>query len=352
MWRSMKVGIDVSQAVYGTGVSDYTVELVRHLQPLAEIVPVGFSLRRGQELKRLIPDLVLYPIPPTALHYLWNRLHVVNFENFAPGSIDIYHSSDWAQGPDSSAKVTTVHDLSPFLYPAETSTSIVAVHSSRMKWVVKECQHVICVSQNTASDFQKLFKFPVSKISIVPEALPSRFDIPPSPSSLHDVPYILAIGARQPRKNIDRLISAYLNFNSKYRLTEKLIIIGEKPDIRQKEYRGVEYTGYVSDQELVDYISQACAFVYPSLYEGFGLPVLVAFRHAVPVACSRTSSLPEAAGLAASYFDPFDEESIASGIAGAIKARKKLITAGKTQLSKFSWSAAARETLKVYQSVL
>ena len=79
------------------------------------------------------------------MHYLWNVLHLVNVESFI-GEVNIYHSSDWTQGPSQAKKVTTVHDLSPFLYPAETDPQIVAVHAARMKWVVKECDKIICVS--------------------------------------------------------------------------------------------------------------------------------------------------------------------------------------------------------------
>src|SRR3989344_1632562 len=139
----MRVGIDVSSVVYGTGVSQYTLELIRHL-PEESTVPVGFSLRRQAELSRLIPHCSIYPIPPSVLHVLWNKFHVLSFDNFIPGHFDIYHSSDWAQAPSKALKVTTVHDLAPFLFPTETSSQIVATHTARMHWVVKECAKIIC----------------------------------------------------------------------------------------------------------------------------------------------------------------------------------------------------------------
>src|SRR3989344_2177906 len=213
----MRVGIDVSSVVYGTGVSDYTLELVRHLEhlgggrkdsPEVKVVPVGFSLRRQADLKRLIPACAVYPLPPTALHYLWNKFHVLNFENFAPGRIDVYHSSDWAQAPDSHPKVTTVHDLAPLLYPAETTQglirNIVSTHTARLHWVTLECDRIICVSRATESDLIHLFPKTKGRTTVIPEALPSRFNL--QPSHTHSDPYILAIGARQPRKNINRLI--------------------------------------------------------------------------------------------------------------------------------------------------
>ncbi len=319
----MKVGLDISSIIYGTGVSNYTLELLQHL-PQDIAVPFGFSLRRRQDH--------FLPFPPTLMHYLWNKLHIVNVETLI-GKIDVYHSSDWTQGPSRAKKVTTVHDLSPFLYPAETDSQIVVVHTARMKWVVKECDKIICVSNSTANDLQRLFPNTVGRTVVIPEALPSKY-LSLKPQITKNANYVFAIGTRQGRKNIDRLKAACA------KLGQKLITVGEGSDI-----------GYVSDQDLVNYLAGASAFVYPSLYEGFGLPILEAFYYKVPVACSNTSSLPEVAGDAAAYFDPLSVESMAVGIIQAIKDRDRLIAAGSNQLAKFSWDKAAQETLKVYKSL-
>ena len=321
----MKVGIDISSVVYGTGASNYTKDLVSHLKPLLgdSLKTFGFSLRRRQD--------DFFPFPPTLMDFIWNRLHIVNVEAFV-GPFDVYHSSDWTQGPSKAKKVTTIHDLSPFLYPSETHPKIVAVHTRRMKWVVAECDKIICVSQNTAADMLRLFPSTSSRLVVIPEALPSRFLLKPRTSNLK--PYIFAIGTRQPRKNIARLKLACA------KLGQKLILVGEGSDL-----------GHVSDQELVNYLAGASVFVYPSLYEGFGLPVLEAFHFKVPVACSNTSSLPEVAGKAAVYFDPLSVDSITAGISRAMESRKQLVAAGTKQISKFSWDKTAQKTLEVYKSV-
>lgn len=321
----MKVGIDISSVVFGTGVSNYTKDLVSHLKPLLgdSLKTFGFSLRRWQD--------DFFPFPPTLMDFLWNRLHIVNVETFV-GSLDVYHSSDWTQAPSKAKKVTTIHDLSPFLYPSEVDSKIVTVHTRRMKWVVAECDAIICVSQNTADDMRRLFPSTSSRLVVIPEALPSRFLLKPKPHNLDS--YVFAIGARQPRKNITRLKEAC------ELLEQKLIIVGEGSDI-----------GYVTDQQLVNYLSGASVFVYPSLYEGFGLPILEAFHFKVPVACSHTSSLPEVAGDAAVLFDPLSVDSIAAGITQAIKDRDRLVAAGTKQLAKFSWAKTAQQTLDVYKSL-
>ncbi len=336
----MKVGLDISQAIYGTGVSDYTIEIAKRL----DVTAFGYSLRRQSELRHLFPHAMTFPIPPSIMHYLWNKLHIFPVEKLI-GSIDIYHSSDWTQGPSNARKVTTVHDLVPFLYPTETSPQIVSVHTARMRWVVAECDKIICVSQNTANDLIELFPSVKDRVVVIPEALPSRFLL--EPKTYNPEPYILVIGSRQPRKNIARLVSAFLN----YRPAEKLIIIGEPSNQVTINDEHVTFTGYVSDQDLVNYLANASCFIYPSLYEGFGLPILGAFHHQVPVAVSDIPVFHETAGNAAVYFDPHDEKSIASGISDAINNKTKLAKIGTEQLKKFSWDVAAKKTQEVYKEL-
>ncbi len=311
----MKVGIDTSSIVYGTGVSNYTQELVNNLKPLVDLKPFKFSR---------------YPL--MAMEIVWNTLHMLNVENFT-GDIDIYHSSDWVQAPSKAKKVTTVHDLSPFLYPSEVDPLIVEVHTRKMKWVEKECDAVICVSKSTEADLLKLFPKLEGKTKVIFEALPTKSMLKPNKKINDD--YVFAIGADKSRKNIQRLEKVC------QKMGIKLFTAGHKGNL-----------GYVTEQELVNHLASAKAFVYPSLYEGFGLPILEAFYHQVPVACSNTSSMSEVAGDAAVYFDPLDDEEIAKAITEAIKNKSKLVELGNKQLAKFSWDKCAKETLEVYKSLL
>ncbi len=344
--KPMKVGIDVSQVVYGSGVSDYTLNLVNNL-PSEIIVPVGFSLRRQNVIRTQIPQTKIFPFPLSLMNYLWNDLHKVPFERFS-GPIDIYHSSDWLQAPSSAKKITTIHDLVPFLYPQETTASIVATHTKKMAWVKKECDHCICVSKNTASDLMRVFSIPSKKITVIPEALPQRFMLNPLSSPYTN--YIVAIGSSQPRKNINRLISAFLRYRAEKKFPQKLVIIGESQTLSSTD--SIIFTGYVSDQVLVDIVAGAQALVYPSLYEGFGLPPLIAFHLGIPFVGANTSSLPEVVGEAGILVDPLSEISIAEGIAQALKDQKKLTTLGTKQLAKFSWELAAAQTQEVYNSLV
>ncbi len=344
----MQIGIDVGSVVYGTGVSDYTLNLVNELSKnyQDQLVLFGASLRRGQEIKDLFSSAKTFPIPPSLLEFIWNRLHVVPVESLI-GKVDVFHGSDWTEPPSKAAKVTTVHDLSPFLFPQEMDPQIVAVHTRKMAWSIKECRKFICVSQNTANDLQRLFAVPSDKIVITAEAVPSRFLLTPRITKHSN--YLVAIGARQKRKNIDRLVRAYLAYKDKLDLPKKMIIIGENSSVSVDP--AVTFTGYVDDQTLVDLLAGAEAFVYPSLYEGFGLPILEAFYHQVAVAASNTSAIPEVVGEAGVLFDPYDEVDIAKGIKQAIESKTELTKKGQARLANYTWEKTATQTLDVYKSL-
>lgn len=362
----MRIGIDVSQAVFGTGVSDYTLDLTTNLprvDPTNEYRFFASSLRRGKDLKRLFPQSKLFHLPPMFLDLLWNRLHIMNIENFI-GDVDVFHSSDWTEPPASSPKVTTIHDLSPFLFPSDMASgvfrNISQVHRARMHWVVKESKAIICVSNSTAADLQRLFNISSSRLVVIPEALPSRFAISSTEDDvkrikrLYDLSdYLLTIGTPQPRKNISRLVSAYLTYKDKLRLPDKLVVVGGHGwgTSGIQAHSDVVFTGYLPDTQVRALLAGSSAFVFPSLHEGFGLPVLNAFFHRVPVITSNRSALPEVAGPAAILVDPTSSEAIAHGIQAAINQRKRLIAAGLKQLTKFSWTDTAKKTLMVYSQV-
>ncbi len=340
----MKLAIDVSQVVYNTGVSDYTRELVTRL-PTDGLVKFGFSIRKRHELSGAVNGAKVIPVPPIFTDLVFNQTRILSLEDLV-GGVDLYHSSDWIQIRSKAKKVTTIHDMAPFLFPSEHTTDIVAVHSRRMKIVLQECDHFICVSNNTAKDLVRLFGVPKSRISVIYEALPSKFKT--KPSEIMESDYLLTMGSNQPRKNVDRLISAFVTHKSRLKLPSKLIIVGMHGD---SDTSDVVFKGFVPDSELVGLMKNARAFVYPSIYEGFGLPVLGAFFLRTPVATSNTSCLPEIAGNAASFFDPYDEFSIAMGIKKAIEDKKNLIDLGIRQLKKFSWERTAVDTYNLYETL-
>lgn len=319
----MKVGIDISQIAFpGTGVATYTENLIKSL-PKGDYSFFGASLRRWR------PGF--WPIPPTVLDYLWNRLHVFPVENFI-GPVDVFHSSDWTQPPTKAKKVTTIHDLVVYKYPQWTHPQIVATQKRRLEWVKKECDLIIAVSQATRNDIVEFLKIPAEKIRVIYEAASSVYK--PTKGTIQN--YILGMGTPNSRKNIERLITA---FNSLSLKDMELKIIGPTG------------LGLVFPEELAKLYSNASVFVYPSLYEGFGLPVLEAMSCGCPVITSNISSLPEVGGDAAVYVNPLSVDDIAEKIKFVLKSqRTKLAQKGFAQAKKFSWEKTARQTAEVYAS--
>jgi len=345
----MKIAIDVSQIVYGTGVAVYTRKLVENLLAIDkenEYVLFGGSLRRRGELRDF--GARTFPIPPRAADFIWNRLHILPIECLA-GKIDVYHSSDWAQAPAKAFKVTTVHDLAPLKFPKQVDPLIVAVHNRRLGWVKKEVDRVIVPSLQTKDDLVA-YGIPADKIRMIPEA---AVNSPVSPKDVESVKrkygvntkYLLAVGIT-PLKNTERIIRAFDLVGGR---DLKLVLVGRPSNFKIEERRGMRITGFVSEAELAALYTGAEALVFPSLYEGFGIPILDGFACGTPVVTSNVSCLPEVAGDAAVLVDPFLVDSIAEGIKFALKNRRGLIAKGLKRVKAFSWAKCAQETLGVYQ---
>jgi glycosyltransferase involved in cell wall biosynthesis len=177
-------------------------------------------------------------------------------------------------------------------------------------------------------------------------------------------PYLLFVSTLEPRKNINNLIRAFNLLKRKYKIEHQLVLIGQKGwnyepifrEIERSAWRSqIHHLDYLSDEMVAVFYSKADAFVYPSHYEGFGLPVLEAMTLGAPVITSNTSSLPEVAGDAALLIDPDDPTSLADAILKVIgdsQFRSELIQKGKERAKLFSWERTAQETLKAYKSLL
>lgn len=353
----MKIAIDVSSIIYGTGVSVYTRNLVRALLAIDQqnkYVLFGGSLRRKSEFYAFTQNLngnfqtKFYNLPPLALDILWNKLGAMPIEALT-GKIEIYHSGDWAQAPSKAFKVTTVHDLAPILLPRQTHPKIVSVHKRKLRRSIKYCNIIIVPSSSTKIDLVKL-GVNAKKVHVIHEAVDPEF----RKAKKADVErvrkkyrlsdsYALSVGASE-RKNIKNAAAGFEKSVPETGLKEYVVVgSGKLP-----EGRGIRGLGYVSEEDLPALYTGAKVFLYTSLYEGFGLPILESFVAETPVVTSNISSMPEVAGEAAVLVNPEDTASITAGIIEAIKNRKNLIEKGKIQLTKFSWEKAAKETLAVY----
>lgn len=381
----MRVGIDISQIAYeGTGVATYTKSLVEgflRVDKDNEFILFGSSLRNRRIIENFVKDLPKPKFrkkfsffPPKILEFLWNGVHLFPIENFI-GDIDVFHSSDWLEPPTRQAKrVTTIHDFAVFKYPEMFSPrgghNIVANQKRKLFFVQHYSDLVIAVSETTKQDAMEILKIPERKIRVIYEA-PNPIYFPRNEKKIQKVKekfgvegnYLLCVGTREPRKNLDRVMMAFIEISRVY--PELSLVIAGKygwgnedqiSNIKdQKLDQKVKILGFVEKEDLAGLYSGAMAFVYPSLYEGFGLPILEAMACGVPVVTSDVGSMKEIAAGAAVLIDPESTESLANGISKLlknVKLREELKIKGLKRAGEFSWDKAALQTLEAYRSVL
>ena len=372
----MKIGIDISQIVYGTGVSVYTKNIVKSLLKVDdkdEFLLFGGSLRQRKALKDFISSLSSYKnvsgkvffIPPKLADILWNKLHILPIDNLI-GKVDVFHSSDWTQPPSNSAKVTTIHDFGFLKYPSTAHPKISSVMKDRFKWIKKDVDLIIAISKATKNDIVDILGISPSKVKVVYEALPKDIKKVQNNKLIADVKkkykikndFLLSVATLEPRKNLKRVILAFKEVK-KIIPDMQLVLAGKlgwDQDIKKmmgKRPKDIIFTGFIDrEHELSSLYSSASCFVFPSLYEGFGLPILGAMVCGCPVVTSNISSMPEVAGDAAILVEPLEVESISHGVIKAIKEKDTLIKKGFKQIDNFSWEKAAKETLKVYKQAV
>jgi len=351
----MKIAIDISQIVYGTGVSTYTENLVKNLLKVDkdnEYLLFAGTLRRKQDVLRIFPQARIYPIPPTLANFIWNRLHIFPIEKLT-GNVDVLHTSDWSEPPSKAFKVTTVHDLYPFKFPRLVHPKILEAHKRKMAWVLKESKRVLVPSNSTKEDLIDL-GMDEEKIKVVYEA-PSL--IKSLPKKVVEIKkkynlqgdYLISIGITK-LKNTENIIKAFhLGSAGK---DVKLVLVGRPVGVELKEERNVRILGHVVTNELAALLTGSRGLIYSSLYEGFGIPILDAFNCEVPVVTSNISSMKEVAGEAAELVDPYDPSSISQGIERILRGPKGFIERGLARVKDFSWEKTAEETLGVYKEAV
>ena len=264
-------------------------------------------------------------------------------------------------------KVGTFHDLSFYHFPQYFSKkSRLWYRIVNAKKEAITCDKIIAVSEFTKKDLIKTFKIDPEKIEVIYEGAAEYFKSEKDKEKLelsrriYNLPkkFFLSLSALEPRKNINRLIEAYQLFKKKNGNDVKLVLAGSAdPTIFKKikipEDPDIYLTGFVDEKDKAALYSLATAFIYPSLFEGFGLPVLEAMSCGTPTITSKTSSLPEVAGDAALLIDPKNVREIANAMKKILSPKIQKTLKGKMeiQVKKFSWKKCAKETLKVFQSI-
>jgi glycosyltransferase involved in cell wall biosynthesis len=258
--------------------------------------------------------------------------------------------------------VATIHDLGWQAHPELYPRKLRVMYGALFPWVTRRADRFITVSRFTADDLMRRAEVPASRIDVIPHGLDSAFPVTAhgEPPRAQGPPYMLAVGGVSPRKNTRRLIEAFIRWRARggHRSAYQLRITGASLDTSFEDGGdsmpdGVSLLGYVDKAELRRQYAGAAAFLYPSIYEGFGLPIVEAMASGAPVVTSKTASAPEVAGGAAILVDPFDVSSIEAGLDQVTSPgeAERLRTLGGERAREFHWSTAAARTIEVYRQV-
>jgi glycosyltransferase involved in cell wall biosynthesis len=325
---------------------EYRPQSINFIKAMADIPWYGFreQLQFPKLLKKFELDLVHFP------HF--------NVPIFCKGKF-----------------VVTIHDLILFYYPTKRASALSPffyffkklAHRLVIRNAVKKSEKILAVSRHTKDDIKKYFNIPAEKIAVTYEAIdPVRKTINRLSGKIIErygiiKPYLLYVGNAYPHKNLERLVLVFREIAKKHPHLQMVFVGKEdyfykrlKKYVSQNFAKNVIFADYVPDEHLSSVYRESLLYVFPSLYEGFGLPPLEAMAENVPVAASNASCLPEILGDAAVYFDPKAMAEMAETIERAIsdrELRQDLVRKGREQIKKFSWEKMAAETLEVYSKI-
>lgn len=391
----LRVGLSTTTAEPGLtggqldGIGVYSAAMLRHLpQAGCEVRPLSFApLGRTDQLSvgRALPlsfplatlgDLIL---PSSARLYVKEGVPIApggakQRNAPPPGPIDLFHATDYRIVRMDCPVVATLHDALPVSHPEWCSPRWRKLKNWLQIRAAQKADHVIAVSQFAVRELVECFGVDEKRISVVHNGVDaSWFDAPDA--TLRDATleqhqlkpgYFLFVGTLQPRKNVERLLQAYLALPPVLRAARQLVIVGA-PGWRSEELvrriaaarqqgENVVWLSKLTDPEQLRHLyAGAGALVLPSLYEGFGIPVLEAFASSVPVITSNTTSLPEVSGGAAIEIDPLDVGALTAAMTSIVRddaLRARCIAAGQRRALQLTWDETARRTAAVYRSVL
>lgn len=362
----MRIAIDIRMLNY-SGIGTYIENLVKNLSQI-DSKNEYILINSGEELPDLPSNFKFRNIHSKVFslseHY---KLPFILKEE----GIDIFHFPHFYSLFFCACKgVVTIHDLIFSIFPAETSMPGRLYYNLMIKHSLKIAKKIIAVSHNTKRDIMNFFGIPDAKIEVIYEGIDKIFHPIDDRVVLEnikqkyniDAQFILYVGLKKPHKNLSRLIRAFGLWKRSGR-KGKLVIVG-KEDVRYSLKPLVEefglnnevvFTGYIPREDLVLLYNAAEIFVFPSLYEGFGLPVLEAMACGKPIIASNCSSLPEIVGDCAVLINPYDIEEMANVIKVVLddeKLKRDLSQKALDRSKFFSWSKCAEQTIDVYESVM
>ena len=376
----MRIAFDYTSAITEpAGIGRYTRGLARALAHLG-LEPGSLTFFTSEPLP---PDQPAYGLAPGRvlvrsighrnLTRLWHRLHVPLPAELLMGICDLIHGPDFVLPPTLFARrVVTIHDLAYVHYPEAAQPGISTYLSTEVPRALRAADHIIAVSEATARDLADQFSLAPGRISVIYPGVDSAFTAPVDDTTVEELrrsyhlaqPFILAVGTIEPRKNYERLITAFAEATHLPDGPPLLVFAGRRgwlyDDVLQAASRAdvdgrVRFLGYVPDHQLPALYHAAAALAMPSLYEGFGLPIIEAMASGTPVICGTAGALPEVADDAAILVDPLDVEGLRDALLLVFRdaaRRRELIERGRVRSQRFTWEAAAEAHLQVYRRTI
>lgn len=359
-----------------TGIARYTVQLTyafKRLEPSLEIILLNPYPTSSHPWYK---DFESYPLP--GLRLLPSAASLGNLllhQAARKLKLDILHDpcgiAPFLFPTRAYKRVTTIHDAIPFIYPETQPLLTRGVFQTLVRASRWTADGVFTVSTSAARDLRQHLDFSQDKLFVTPLGiqLPEKVISPEEKQNLLQrlgitSPYFLYVGALHPRKNIGRTLEAFLSLRKRNQNTQLVIVgppsWGADEVLRQvtastQGDTGIVFTGFVSDDDLHILYQAARGLVFPSLYEGFGLPALEAMAHGTPVITSNTSSLPEVVGEAGLLIDPLSTKAIERAMQRLLDddaLRATLASQGLERAKLFSWESTAQKTLTAYQQIL
>ncbi len=372
----VRIGIDYTPAYeQGGGIGRLVRDLISYLAKADSKTNYRlFIAGTGDSPPALAPNFTWRTtrLTPTWLARIWHRAHLsVPIETFT-GPLDLYHATDFVLPPvrRSTRTIVTVHDLSFVRVPETATPSLKAYLDIVVPQSVRRADHVIADSAATKRDLIDLYNLPSEKITVLLSGIDDRFaPFTGDPATvlrkyqIPQKPYIFSIGTVQPRKNYARIVKSLVQLRDSG-LDIDLVIAGGKGWLDGSLYQTIKDTGmsdhihmigFADEADIPVLYSAATCTAFPSLYEGFGFPVLESMACGTPVVTSNVSSLPEVAGDAALIVDPYDVDALANALRKLTTdeaMRDLLIQRGFQQAANFSWDDSARSLKEIYWRVL
>ena len=293
------------------------------------------------------------------------------FTRIAAPRCDVFHISNLLRKSPSGVRLSaTLHDLTPWILPQCHTARMIAADKAFASRVLARAAGIIAVSENTKHDAVRILNLDPERIHVIYPGVSERYfgvteQAAQSAAALFDLhkPYFLSVGTIEPRKNLDTLLTAWDSLPASFRQRYDLVIAGMpgwRSDatvarIREASHTGqIRYLGYVPESAMPGLTAQAAALIYPSLYEGFGLPVAQAMAAGCPVIASAVSSLPEITGGAALLVDPQSAGEITAAIlkmGDSDDLRTRLRAEGRVQAARFTWDSAAAASLRYFAKI-